>query len=138
MTNNTGGIHIGGNASDNVMVTGNNNHINKTTHNITTNSTGLSIDEIAKAFAKIEAKANEEKDKAKKKDSLYAVEQLKDEAELGENATESRVKHWFNFLAEASSDVWEVAITTLSNPMLGLGTAFKKITEHAKEEKAKK
>ncbi|MGC1377585.1 MAG: phosphotransferase [Anaerolineales bacterium] len=183
-----GGISIGGNARDNVIVNGNNNEVNRTTirkvntgggayiggnlnlqngdfvgrdkvdnsikvgdisnssgvaigHgaqvNLTQNS-GATLDEIARVFALIREKASQEKDSAKKEDALQAVDKLKAEAERGEQAEEGRVQRWFSFLAEASADAWDVAVASLSNPALGLGTAFRKIVQRAKEEREKR
>jgi hypothetical protein len=158
-----GGISIGGEASNNIIVSGNQNNISHTSRNIDTGggayvggnvniqngdfvgrdkhitqSTGASVDEIARAFVMIREKANQEKDGSKKEDALQAVEKLKIEAERGEQAEESRVQRWFTFLADVSTDAWDVAVATLSNPKLGLGTAFKKIVQRAKEEKAQR
>jgi hypothetical protein len=41
-------------------------------------------------------------------------------------------------LAETSSDAWEVAITTLSNPVAGIGKVFQLIAQKAKAEREKK
>ena len=182
-----GDISIGGNARDNVIISGDHNKVNRTTRKVNTgggayiggdlnlqngdfvgrdkvdnsikvgdisNSSGLAIghgaqvhltqnsgatlDEIARAFALIHEKASQEKDSAKKEDALQAVDKLKAEAERGEQAEEGRVQRWFTFLAEASADAWDVAVASLSNPALGLGTAFRKIVQRAKEERAQR
>lgn len=124
------GVHIGGDASNNIITTGDGNNISQTA--------GTSVNEIAKAFATIREKASQERELAKKEDALDAVKKLKAEADRGEQAEEGRVQRWFAFLAEASADAWDVAVTTLSNPGLGLGTAFKKIVQRAKEEREKR
>ncbi len=163
----SGGISIGGNANGSIIVSGNQNKINPgtTSHRIDTGGGAYiggsinvqngdfvgrdknvtitqgnrtSVDEIARAFVIIREKANQEKDNDKKEDALQAIEKLKTEAGRGEQAEESRVQRWFSFLAETSTDIWDVAVSSLSSPTLGLGTAFRKIVERAKEEKARK
>lgn len=151
-----------GNAENNTMITGNNNKVNQTSrtvnteggayvggnvhvqngdfvgHDKITRNTSASADEIARAFAIIMAEVNREKDGAKKERAEKLVQKLEAEARKGEQADEDNVEGWFTVLANTSADAWEVAVTTLSNPIAGLGTAFKKIIQRAKEEKAKK
>lgn len=97
-----------------------------------------SADEIARSFAMIMRYLNEMPDGVVKEDAKEAVGKLETEAGKGEAADEDRIQRWLTFLAEVSSDAWDVAVTTLSNPALGLGTAFKKILERARQEKARR
>jgi len=106
------------------------------TGNFNISSAGASADEIARAFAAIEAKVQALPAGPAKDDAGTAVQKLKDEAGKGEQAQESTVRRWLNFLAEAAPDAWEVAINTFINPVAGISTVFKKIAERAKAEKA--
>ena len=154
----SGNVSIGGNARDNVVITGDQNTVGQVNRKVNTGggayvegnvhvqggdfvgrdkhvmqNNGTSVDEIARAFMMIQERASQEKEITKREDALEAVEKLKVEAERGEEAEESRVQRWFSFLAEASADAWDVAVITLSNPKLGLGTAFMKIVQRAKD-----
>ena len=98
-------------------------------------TTGASAEEIAKAFAAISAKVNALPEGPDKTVAASAVKALQDEAQKGEKASESNVEKWFDFLAQAAPDAFEVAAATFANPIAGLGVAFKKITERAKVDK---
>ena len=105
---------------------------------IGTQTSGASAEEIAKAFAAITAKVNALPDGPEKSVAVSAVQALQDEAQKGDKASEDNVKKWFDFLAQTSSDAFDVAVATFSNPIAGLGLAFKKIAERAKQERASK
>ena len=100
-----------------------------------TQTTGATADEIPKAFAAITAKVNALPDGPDKTVAASAVSALQDEAKKGEKASEANVNKWFNFLAQAAPDAFDVAVACFVNPMVGLGLAFKKIAERAKEER---
>lgn len=97
------------------IVVGNNNRVS-VTH-------GVSAEEIAKAFAPLlqamQAKA-ESPDKAMVQ---TAVQGLEAEASKGEEADESKVQKWVDFLGDMAPDIWEVAVDTFTNPVKGLSTA---------------
>jgi hypothetical protein len=99
---------------------------------------GASKDEIANAFAPILEKVNALPDGPDKGVAQSAVKALEVEARKGEQADEKTVTKWLGFLAETAADAWDVAITTLANPILGVGKVFQLIAAKAKEEKAKK
>jgi len=103
---------------------------------ITISDAGASTDEIARAFAPVEEKVKAMPAGPPRDDAGAAVEKLKAEAGKGDQAEESTVRRWLNFLAEAAPDAWEVAINTMINPIAGVSTVFKKIAERAKAEKA--
>ena len=96
---------------------------------------GAQADEIAGAFAAILEQVQAMPDGAAKEDSQEAVAKLEAEARKGEEADESRVQRWFQFLAETSVDAWEVAVATFVNPIAGVGTAFSKIAARAIRER---
>ncbi len=97
-----------------------------------TQTTGASAEEIAKAFAAINAKINALPEGPDKTVAASAVNALQDEAQKGEKASEASVNKWFNFLAQAAPDAFDVAVASFANPIAGLGMAFKKIAERAK------
>jgi hypothetical protein len=100
-----------------------------------TQTTGVTTEEIAKAFAAITAKVNALPEGPDKTVAASAVKALQDEAQRGDKASETNVNKWFNFLAQAAPDAFDVAVATFANPIAGLGMAFKKIAERAKEER---
>jgi len=99
---------------------------------------GASAEEIAKAFAAITQKVSAMPEGPSKTIAQQAVQGLEAEAKKGEKADEKAVGDWFNFLAQTASDAFDVAVATFANPVAGLGLAFKKVAERAKEEKARK
>jgi len=101
---------------------------------ITQTSIGLS-DEVALAFAALRQRVDALTSEPEKVVAKSAVDVLEAEATKGDRAEESNVGKWFNLLAQAAPDVWEVAVDTFLNPIKGLGTAFKKIAERAKNER---
>lgn len=101
-------------------------------------SGGATRDEIAEALAKVLQKVNAMPDGPNKTMAQTAMQGLEAEAQKGEQAAEGTVSQWFNFLAQTAPDALEVAIDTFINPIKGLGTAFKKIAERAKAERAEK
>ncbi len=94
---------------------------------------GAPADEIAAAFLKlyqgIEQKVPDPADRA---EALETAKKLETEAHKGDQADEKRVERWFNFLAEISPDVFDVAVTTFTNPIAGVDKVFQKIAERAK------
>ena len=103
-----------------------------------TQTSGASIDEIAKVFATLTAKVNALPDGPDKTVAASAVKALQDEAQKGDQASESNVSKWFGFLAQSAPDAFEVALATFANPIAGLGMAFKKIADRAKQERSDK
>jgi hypothetical protein len=108
---------------------GENNHVTVTQ--------GLSGDEITKVFAAITAKVSALPDGPEKTMAETAVQGLKEEAGKGEDADESKVSKWMNFLAQTTYDAFEVAVAAFVNPIAGLGGAFKKVADRARQEKGK-
>jgi hypothetical protein len=97
---------------------------------------GTGIHDIEKAFTLIAKQIQTMPDDQNKNDAIDAVKNLEQEAKKGEKADEGRIKRWLQFLAETAPDVWDVAVTTLSNPIAGLGKVFQKIAKRAGEGKA--
>ena len=72
---------------------------------------------------------------AKKEDAREAMQKLDAEARKGEQANESWIRRLFEFLAEISTNVWDVAVKTLASPIAGISLAFQKVAQRAKEER---
>jgi hypothetical protein len=60
------------------------------------------------------------------------VEQVAIEAKKGEEADPSRMERLLNTISAMAPDILDVAITTLGNPLAGLGLVVKKVGEKAK------
>ena len=132
----SGGISIGGNANGSIIVSGNQNKINQTTHHVI-NSSSPSIDEIARAFSAIMEQASKERDGAKKEKAERLVRKLESEARKGDQADDDSVEGWFTTLATTSSSTWQVAVSTLSKPIAGIDTIFQKAIQRVKNEQEK-
>lgn|SRR5574341_224280 len=125
-----------GNLSDisgNVNVAGG----NITTHQI---NTGLSAAEIKQLFDRlytaIETRA--ETSTADKEDLKAEVKEIQstvtEAAQKNQKVDERFLSRRFRNIARMAPDVLDVVVTTLANPLAGLGVAAKKIAEKAKQE----
>jgi hypothetical protein len=99
---------------------------------------GLSGQEIAALFQSLSQRVAELPDGPSKAVAAQAVTGLEQEVNKGEAAKEENLRNWFNFLAQAAPDIWEVAVATLSNPMAGFAAIVKLVAKKAKEEKEAK
>ena len=85
---------------------------------------GDGADQIAATF-KILAQAvslmSEGPNKAVAENAVAALEL---EARKGNEADETKIQKWMNFLLETAPDAWEVAIDVFTNPLKGIGTVF--------------
>lgn len=63
---------------------------------------------------------------------LQNIEQITQEVKKGRKASVSRIERLLNIMAAMSTDIFEVAITTLINPLTGLGLVAQKIGDKAK------
>ena len=102
-----------------------------------TQTSGPSLEQITKAFAAIARQVDRLHDDDDKREAKETLKKLEDEAHKGDKADESKVRRWLLFLAEVAPDAFEVAVDTFLNPIKGLGTAFKKVAEKAREERKK-
>jgi hypothetical protein len=73
-----------------------------------------------------------------KQDLKDQVTKIRDEATKGKKADAGRLAKLINTLAPMAEDIFEVAITTLANPLLGVGLVVKKIGDKAKVEREAK
>ena len=70
------------------------------------------------------------------KDLKEQVAKIETEAAKGDQADASRLERLINTLAVIGPDIFEVAVTTLANPLAGIGLVLKKIGDRAKLERA--
>jgi hypothetical protein len=70
-----------------------------------------------------------------RRDLTEQVSKIQAEAAKGDQVDPSRLEKLINTLAVIGPDVFEVAVTTLANPLAGLGLALKKIGDRAKLER---
>ena len=70
-----------------------------------------------------------------KQDAKEQVEKITAEATKGQQADPQRLERFINRLAEYGPDIFEVAVTTLSNPLAGIGLVLKKVADRAKLER---
>ena len=132
----SGGIHIGGDVGSGAAI-GEGASVEATNIAGRDISGGVSPDEVANAFARIYA-AIEEKPFAseeKAKQVREAVEIIETENEKGDKANEKIVRMSLKTLALMAPDIWEVAVTTFTNPIRGISTVVKKIAEKAAAER---
>ena len=100
---------------------------------------GMSGDEVSKLFSKLLSQVNDLNSSTDKDTAIKIIKQLEEEARKDDKVvSESRVRRLLKFLFEISPDIWEVAVTTLTNPIKGIGVVFRKIIERAKLERSVK
>jgi hypothetical protein len=107
-------------------------------HAVVTQTSGATADEIALAFSALHQKVDGLPEGPDKSVAQKAVQALEAEARKGEQAAETQVQKWMNFLAETAPDAWEVAVEILMNPIKGVGMVFKKIADKAKSQQGAK
>lgn len=74
---------------------------------------------------------------ANKQDLKDAVAKIEGEGAKGKQADPGRLEKLINTLSAMAPDIFEVATTTLTNPLAGIGLTLKKIGDKAKLEQAK-
>jgi len=117
-------------------------NVNVAGGNITTHQTtsGVSTTEIKQLFDQLYSaiETNTKASIADKEDLKAEVEEIQStvtEAVLkSKKVEESFLLRRFRSIARVAPDMLDVAVTTLANPLTGLGIAVKKIAEKAKEE----
>ena len=110
--------------------------------NITTHQTtnGLNAAEIKQLFDHLYTtiEANNKVSPTKKEDLKAEVKDIQstvtEAAQKNEKLDEGFLARRFRNIARMAPDVLDVVVTTLANPLAGLGVAVKKIAEKAKEE----
>jgi|SRR5271157_174520 len=74
---------------------------------------------------------------ADKSSANQTVQEIAKEAGKGEQADKGRLERLINTMGMMAPDIFDVAITTLANPLAGLGLVVKKIGDRAKLEAKK-
>jgi hypothetical protein len=91
---------------------------------------------------KIETQPVSEDDKKDLKETVAKIEteakKIEEQTKKGEEPDPSRLEKLVNTLAMMGPDIFEVATTTLVNPLGGIGLVLKKIGDKAKLEKQAK
>ncbi|MBI5051781.1 MAG: hypothetical protein HZB52_00735 [Chloroflexi bacterium] len=91
---------------------------------------------------KIESQPVSEDDKKDLKETVAKIEteakKIEEQTKKGEEPDTSRLEKFVNTLAVMGPEIFEVATTTLVNPLGGIGLVLKKIGEKAKLEKQAK
>jgi hypothetical protein len=119
-----------------------NGNVNIAGGNITTHHTtsGLSAADINQLFDGLytEIDSHAQASTADKKDIKAEVKEIQttvtEAVKRNENVDESFLSRRFRNIARMAPDILDVVVTTLGNPLAGLGIAAKKIAEKAKEE----
>lgn len=112
-------IYVGGNVTDSNIVVGDENTI-----------------AITKTVFKSIYRAIEEstRNATEKQDLIAEVDEIKNEVAKGDDANESFLSRRLRNLKKMAPDVAEVALSTLANPIAGLGMIVQKIAKKIKEE----
>jgi len=97
---------------------------------------GLSSDEIANLFATVyqRIKARPEDPDVDKEELTETVQKIQEEAARGKAANPSKIERWLKTLALMASDIFDVTVACLTNPVAGIATVICKVAEKAREE----
>jgi len=119
VTGGAGSVIIGGNATNNTIITGNNNVASV----------------VRNAFQPIYRAVEESRMPATEKQDITAeVQELEAEVTKGEDANEGFLARRLRNIQRMSPDILDVALTTLGNPVAGLSMVAKKVAEKMKAE----
>lgn len=109
--------------------------IGKGAQTTVTNALYTDKDPIQITFKTIRQTITELPDGPHRDTATSIVKQLENEAYSGDQADETKIQQWIDFLADIAPDVWEVVVDTLSNPIKGIAVVFKKVAERANKHK---
>lgn len=119
-----------------ISVSANNSNVNVAGRDIHQTITNVQrSSEIDVLFASLLERIEKLPSADAKKDANQALEGLKQEADKGNQAEESRVERWLKFLVEVAPDIKDVVIKTFLNPIDGLGEVFRKVAKRLQEQK---
>jgi hypothetical protein len=90
-------------------------------------ATEADLKELEKKFAEMLELARKLPEGEAREDAENAVSKLKAEVDKGEQAEKSEVRARINFLKGMAPDIFDVAVTTLANPALGVTEAIRMI-----------
>jgi hypothetical protein len=123
-----GGINISG---DRISIKGDIIGRDKITKNYGMSAEDLS--KLAKEFQFIRNQVNgkiaDETKKGKIDNSLTKIEK---EIKKGQEADPTKIEKWLQFIAGMSDDIYQVVLSTLSNPVLGISKAVQLIIQKAR------
>lgn len=99
-------------------------------------SSGPTPDQLAAAFAPIYTRIErlEHLPKEDREDLQATTKEIQDEVAKGEKADETVLQRRLRSIGRMAPDILEVIISTIANPVLGLGVAARKIADKAAEE----
>jgi len=99
-------------------------------------SIGTDATTVAEAFSRIyEAiEARSFSDEGTAEGIKDAVAVIQSENDKGDEGNETSLRFSFKMLAQMAPDIFDVIVSTLTNPILGISTAVRKIAQKAKDE----
>ena len=130
MPNEHGGVHISGGS-----VHAGRDIVGGDSYNVDHAESANFADWRAQMEKQIDAQSN--LTPTEKQDLKEIVAKITGEGTLGKHADPGRIEKLINTLAALAPDIFEVATTTLVNPLVGIGLTLKKIGDKAKLELAK-
>ena len=111
------GVYIGGNLERSTVTTGDHNRVRNEL-----------FDEIFKKIEKRPETPPEDKEELKTN-----IEELKGEAEKGDDADETFLSRRLRNIARIAPDIAEIVLATLANPAAGFAMIVKKVAERARK-----
>jgi hypothetical protein len=99
------------------------------------NNQGVSGEEVIKIFQSLSQKVDKLPEGPNKVMANTAVTGLEQEVKKGDAAQEQTLTTWFNFLAQAAPDIFDVAVASLANPVAGVAKIVQLVAKKAQEAK---
>ena len=95
--------------------------------------------ELAKYFAQIDKQIDARPDdpNVDKAELKETVGKIQAEVKKGQEANAAKVERWLHGLAAMADDIFQVTVTTLVNPVAGVGQAIRLIAQKARSEEGK-
>ena len=89
---------------------------------------------LEKEFSTVKEKISREVDDEVYKEEIQdKVTKIEQEVKKGEEADSNKVEKWLKFIAGMSDDIYQVVVSTLANPVLGISKTIQLIAQKAKE-----
>ena len=124
-----GGINISG---ENVSIKGDVIGRDKVVTNYDNSSKNWVL--LEKEFSTVKERISREVDDEVYKEEIQdKVTKIEEEVKKGEDADSNKVEKWLKFIAGMSDDIYQVVVSTLANPVLGISKTIQLIAQKAKE-----
>jgi hypothetical protein len=99
-------------------------------------TSGLDAEDVTALFEKIyqHIEARPADPNVDKEEIVESVKKIQEETSKGEQANETKLTRWINYLNKIAPDIVDVALASLGGPVSGVTAVLKKIADRARQE----